>query len=97
MKTTDDPTLANSWLFPGKRVSFNNTPFINLSAISNICHYTTSAKENTGYPSDKRKTYYILFNNDASLKWYYQEEKSLMLDKAAIQLLITNGNKKDSI
>ena len=98
MKDSIDPTLVNGWLFPGTRVSYNNCPFINLNLQNSICHYSSPANDSKG-SIDKRQSWYIVFNNDANLKWYYQEESTLKKDKDIIKLLISNSlkNKKDSI
>lgn len=85
-----DPIYKEGWLFPGNRVSFNNSPFINLSMMSNICNYSSPSKTENGMILDKRRAHYITFNNDASLKWYYQDEKELLKDKEIIKQLIIN-------
>lgn len=83
-----DVTLKNGWLFPGDKVSYNNTPIINLSSSKGIQYYENSipdTKSNNKNEVEKRKSHFITFDEDNKLRWYYQYEKDCIHDFKMIQ------------
>lgn len=89
--------LNNHWLFPSEKVSYSNTPIINLLLTKGIQYFKSSTEEIATKSIDKRKTHYIAFDSDNKLRWYYQYEKDLLHDYKIIQQLIKNSTSRIEI